>query len=141
LASYINANQDAIIAERHTVPAVFEGQPFQGGSVFNDLRAWFAPGVDPEARHHFSVNTCNGCHSLEETNVAFLQISPRFPGDEATLSPFLTGTTVADPVTSRTRSFNDLRRRNIDLTAIVCADPAARVLANTTLQKGIDRVH
>jgi hypothetical protein len=141
LASYINANQDAIIAERHTVPALFEGRPFQGGAVFNDLGAWLAPGVDPEARHHFSLNTCNGCHSSDETNVPFLQISPRFPGGEATLSPFLTGTTVTDRVTLRTRSFNDLRRRNIDLTAIVCADPAARALANTTLQKGIDRVH
>jgi len=141
LAAYINANEAAIIAETHTVPTVFQDQPFQAGAVFNDLNSWFAPGVNPEARHHFALNTCNGCHSLQETGTPFLQISPRFPGSEAGLSGFLTGTTVGDPLTGVSRTFNDLRRRNLDLKAIVCADPAARAAVKTTLRKGISRVH
>jgi hypothetical protein len=141
LASYINANEAAIIAETHTVPSVFQGQPFEAGAVFNDLSTWFAPGVNPEARHHFALNTCNGCHSSDETGTPFLQVSPRFPGSEATLSGFLTGIAITDPVTRVPRTFNDLRRRNIDLTAIVCPDPAAKAAVTTTLRKGISRVH
>jgi len=139
LASYINANQDAIIAETHVVPAVFNGQPFAAGAIFNDLGTWFAPGVDSEARHHFALNTCNGCHSSDETDVVFLQITPRFPGSEARLSNFLVGTTIADPVTGAPRTFNDLGRRKLDLEAIVCPGQGARV--TTTLRKGISRVH
>jgi hypothetical protein len=141
LASYINANQTAIIAETHTVPAVFDGQPFQAGAVFNNLSSWFAPGVDNEARHHFALNTCNGCHSSQETGTFFLQISPRFSGSEATLSGFLTGTTVNDPVTGLPRTFNDLGHRNADLKAIVCTDSAPSGASQTTLRKGISRVH
>jgi hypothetical protein len=138
LASFINTNQAAIIAEQHTVPPVFQGQPFQGGAIFNDLGAWFAPGVDPEARHHFSLNTCNGCHSAQETGVPFLQISPRFPGAEAGLSGFLTGTTISDPLTGQPRVFNDLLRRRLDLEAVVCGGSGAAPL---TLGEGIRRVH
>jgi hypothetical protein len=141
LASYINANQAAIIAETHSVPDVFNGRPFQGGAVFNDLTTWFAPGVNPEARHHFALNTCNGCHSLQETNTFFLQIAPRLPGSEASLSGFLTGTTVADPVTGVSRTFNDLGRRNADLKAIVCPGSPVAGAPRTTLRKGISRVH
>jgi hypothetical protein len=142
LAAFIEANQADIIAERHVVPRDFDGAPFQGGAVFNELTTWFAPGVDSEARHHFGLNTCNGCHSSEETNTAFLQIEPRFEGSEAGLSGFLTGTTVSDPETGDPRTFNDLARRNADLKAIVCAEPAARSNSwKTTLRKGISRVH
>ena len=139
LASYINANQDAIIAETHVVPAEFNGQPFEAGAIFNDLGTWFAPGVDSDARHHFALNTCNGCHSSQETGVTFLQISPRIPGNAALLSRFLTGTTIPDPVTGVPRTFNDLGRRKADLQAIVCPGQAPRV--TTTLRKGISRVH
>jgi hypothetical protein len=141
LASFINANQEAILAEQHTVPAVFQGQPFQAGAIFNDLSAWFASGVNSNARHLFSLNTCNGCHSSSEAGVGFLQIGPRFAGNEASLSGFLTGTTISDPSTGQLRQFNDLRRRNLDLKAIVCDDAAARATSQTTLRKGIRRVH
>jgi hypothetical protein len=142
LASYIAANRDAIIAERHTVPEVFAGAPFQAGASINDAGTWFVEGVDPEARHHFALNTCNGCHSAAETRTSFLQIVPRRNGGEATLSGFLTGITVPDLVTRQPRTFNDLQRRNADLTAIVCGDPALRASAGrTTLRKGIERVH
>ncbi len=139
LASFINANQTAIIAENHTVPALLDRQPFRAGAIFNTLGTWFAPGVDNEARHHFALNTCNGCHSMEETNVEFLQIIPRFAGGESSLSGFLTGDRTSDPVTGVQRTFNDLGRRNADLKAIVC--PGASLATGTSLRKGIQRVH
>jgi hypothetical protein len=137
LATFINQNQTAIVADAHTLPETLQGAPFLAGAVFNDLSAWFAPGVAPEARHHFSVNTCNGCHSAAETGTPFLHITPRFPGGEATLSGFLTGTTVLDPQTGQPRTFSDLHRRADDLKNIVCTGtPAKKVL-----RKGINRVH
>jgi hypothetical protein len=160
LASFINANAASIIAETHTVPDTFQGAPFVAGAVFNDLSAWTAPGIlDNEARFHFSLNTCNGCHSAQETNTPFLQISPRFRGGEATLSGFLTGTTAFDAVTGQPRSFNDLARRSADLKGIVCpgsptpppppppaADggapkPLSEPIPATSLRRGIGRVH
>ena len=120
LADYINQNQTAILAETHVVPETFEGQPFEVGSVVNNLNGWDAPGVDPEARHRFSRNTCNGCHSARETGVTFLQLNPRDPGQQSALSGFLTGTTVFDFITGEIRSFNDLHRRNVDLHALIC---------------------
>jgi hypothetical protein len=124
LASFINANEAAIIAETHDVPEQFQDAPFLAGAVLNDFSTlWNAPGINLEARHHFAVNTCNGCHSAE-TNVSFLQIFPRFPGGEAGLSGFLTGTTVFDPFSGTFRTFNDLARRRTDLRAQVCpGDP------------------
>jgi hypothetical protein len=126
LASFVNANEAAILAETHTVPEQFQGAPFLGGAVFNNFfTTWQAQGItNNEARHKFALNTCNGCHSIE-TGVNFLQISPRSPGSEAFLSGFLTGTRVQDPVTFQLREFNDLARRRADLKAQVCpADPA-----------------
>jgi len=103
-----------------TVPLQFEGQSFLAGSIFNDLIQWNAPGItDPNARFSQSLNTCNGCHG-PETNTAFLMVNPRNPGSEATLSSFLTGTTVQDPFSGQTRTLNDLARRKADLTSLVC---------------------
>jgi hypothetical protein len=163
LAQFVNDNEAAILAEKHDVPLVFNGAAFLAGAVFNDLIAWNAPGIkNAEARHKFSLNTCNGCHASAETNTTFLQISPRFPGSEATLSPFLTGTTVFDPVTGAPRTLNDLARRNADLKSLVCAAPppppppppadagvpsGAATLSSassgpkTTIAKGIGRTH
>ena len=115
LASFINANEAAILAETvgdtDTVPEQFQGSPFLAGAVFNDFfTQWNAPGINnPEARFNLAVNTCNGCHSTE-TGTVFLQITPRFPGGEAGLSGFLTGTTVFDPFAGVQRTFNDLGR-------------------------------
>jgi hypothetical protein len=122
LAGFINANEEAILNEVHDVPATLDGQPFLAGAVFNDLSSWSAPGIrNPEARHKFALNTCNGCHSSEETNTGFLMVGNRFPGQESFLSPFLTGTTVFDRETGP-RSLNDLRRRNLDMRLLVCPD-------------------
>jgi hypothetical protein len=123
LASFINQNEAAILAEQHDVPLSFQGAPFLGGSVVNNLGPWFAGGiVNNEARHKFSLNTCNGCHSASETGTFFLQISPRFQGQESFLSGFLTGITVFDPGSGQQRDLNDLRRRNQDLRLMVCPD-------------------
>ncbi len=124
-ADFVNENAAAIEAEvpganDNTVPATFEGAPFLAGSVFNDLIEWSAPGITSEnARFHASLNTCNGCHG-PETNTTFLMITPRFPGSPATLSPFLTGTTVFGQ-TGQPQTLNDLARRKADLTSLVCA--------------------
>jgi hypothetical protein len=137
LASYINANQAQIIAEKHVVPAMFQSQPFQAGAVFNDLRAWTAPGTDPEARHHFSINTCNGCHAAQETGTGFLHLSPRQAGQQAARSRWLTGTFITDPVTGNERAFDDLGRRKADLRSLVCwASPPSPLV-----RKGVSRVH
>jgi hypothetical protein len=133
-ANLVNQNADAIISlvpggTGNTVPLVFEGQPFQAATIFNNLQQWSADGItDPEARFHASLNTCNGCHG-PETGSGFLQISPRFPGDgsEAFLSPFITGTTVFDPVAGQVRTLNDLARRRADMLTLVCGEEAAPV--------------
>src|SRR5262249_10342932 len=126
LAAFINTNEAAILTETHTVPVEFQGAPFLAGSVFNDLTSWFAPGInDLETRHHSPINTCNGCHSTQETGTFFTQVSPRFaPFSESSLSGFLTGTTVFDPAEGIQRNFNDLSRRQADLKAIVCPTSA-----------------
>jgi len=139
LAAYINANQAQIIAETHTVPETLNGAPFRAGAVLNDLSTWFAPGVDNEARHHFAINTCNGCHGRDETGTGFLHLAPRPVGAEALRSRWLTGTVVSDPVTGNPRSFDDLGRRKADLKSIVC--PSAGSPPHDTLVKGISRVH
>jgi hypothetical protein len=126
LGTFINSNATAISAELpgfngNTIPATLNGAPFRAGSVFNDFIEWNAPNVaSDDARFHMSINTCNGCHG-PETNTSFLQITPRFPGSTATLSPFLTGTTVFD-TNGQSRTLNDLARRRTDLTSFVCAD-------------------
>ena len=129
--SFVNQNAAAIIAEVpggdfHTVPLQFGDKPFMGGSVFNSGgTSWNGPGItDPDARFHASLNTCNGCHS-SETNTKFLMVSPRLPGSEAQLAPFITGTTVFDPFAGKLRTLNDLGRRKTDLTALVCESTPA----------------
>lgn len=122
---FVNQNAEPIIAlipgaTGNTVPVEFEGERFQAGSVFNNLGFWNAPNItDPDARFHASLNTCNGCHG-PETNSGFLMIGPRFDQQEASLAPFITGTTVVDPFSGQTRTLNDLARRRVDLTALVC---------------------
>jgi len=147
LADYVNQNEAAIIAEQHTVPDVFQGVPFAAGSVFNDQIFWQAPGIfNNEARHKFSLNTCNGCHG-PESGSSFLIITPRFSqGSEAVLGPFLTGTSVFDPFSGQTRQLNDLARRRADLTNLVCTLPSLQglgnaALGNVSVAKGIQRVH
>ncbi len=127
LADFINQNGPAIEAEipganDNTVPAAFEGHNFLGGSALNPFFSWSAPGVlDPDARFHMSTNTCNGCHGPDTGTPNFQMISARLSvGQEATLAPFLTGITLTDAFSGQTRTLNDLARRRVDLTSLVC---------------------
>ncbi len=152
LADFVNQNEATILAATDVVPIQFEGAPFIGGSVFNDLVSWTAPGIaNNEARFDLSSNTCNGCHG-PDTATTFLHINPRFPGQAAALSGFLTGTTAFDAVTGAPRPLNDLARRNADLASLVC--PAATAssavkaqvhalggVGQPTIAKGIRRTH
>ncbi|HET6583466.1 MAG TPA: hypothetical protein VFG69_08460 [Nannocystaceae bacterium] len=121
LADFIDENTEAILAGTHAVPAIVDGVRFRGGRVTNNIDFWNAPGIaDPQARHLFSLNTCNGCHGAE-TNTAFLHVNPRSVGQVASLSGFMTGIDVIDPVDGTTvRSFDDLGRRAADLESLLC---------------------
>lgn len=136
-ADFVNQNADAIKAvvpgaPSSTVPAQFQGRPFLAGSVFNDLVFWIGPTAqaipDSDARFHASMNTCNGCHG-PETSTGFLMVNQRLVGSEATLSPFMTGTTVTDPFSGKVRKLNDLGRRQTDLASVVCTQPPAGPIA------------
>lgn len=127
LAAWINANAPAILLDRHTVPLNLPPPsiaPFLGGASPNGFGSpfssdfWNAPGIsDSQARFHFSLNTCNGCHA-RETRTEFYHVNPASFGSESVLSGFLVGDGsggdfhVADPAGSGTiRSFFDLKRR------------------------------
>jgi hypothetical protein len=123
LGRFVLANEPEILAEKHTVPLTFEGMPFQGGNVdASDFFTWQMPGVSPETRHRFARNTCNGCHTSNETGANFFQVNPRFPFQEAPLSGFLLGTDVTDFAAGVIRHFNELDRRGRILHAFVCPD-------------------
>ncbi len=125
-SDFVNQNATAITnevfgANDHIVPPTFEGQNFQAGSIFNTQIEWDGPGIsDPDARFHASVNTCNGCHGPDTGTFGFTMVNPRNFGTEATLSPFLTGTTAFDDFSGQSRTLNDLERRHLDLTSLVC---------------------
>ena len=121
LGRYVNQNEAAILAGTNNVPLTFEGAPFRAGAITNNIDSWSSPDiVNPEARHLLSLNTCNGCHG-SETNTPFLHVNNRSAGQVAVLSGFVTGTTVTDPVDGTTqRTFDDLDRRNADLSALLC---------------------
>jgi hypothetical protein len=105
------------------VPLLFENEPFQGGNVdASDFFRWQVPGVSPETRHRFARNTCNGCHTPEETGAGFFQVNPRAPFEESQLSGFLLGTDVIDPEAGVIRHFNELGRRGRIQHDLVCPE-------------------
>jgi hypothetical protein len=134
LASWINANQAALLGGTATVPDALPfppGDPFLGGSTVNFFTFmngmthrdyWTATGIaSNDARQRFSLNTCNGCHG-EETRTGFLHISPATFGSVAPLSAFLTGETVPDPVVPATsRSYHELASRAVSLAKFAAA--------------------
>ncbi|GEN05875.1 hypothetical protein SAMN05443572_1021005 [Myxococcus fulvus] len=126
LASFVQENTAAILAGTHEVPSLYQGQAFVAGSAMTPFGlTWSVPGADPEVRHRFSLNTCNGCHA-GETQTPFLHVFPRSAGAPAFLSPFLVSAQpVPDPLTGTPRVFNDLGRRDDDLETLVCGAPQA----------------
>lgn len=122
---FINANEASILTQTHVVPLDFPAAtPFLGGSSLTPGGIfWNGPAVinQPEARHQFSLGTCNGCHA-GETNTAFTHVKPRPPGSAAALSDFLTGLNQPTPnpvPPPADHTFNDLDRRAQDLDALV----------------------
>ena len=127
VGDFINEFEAQILAHQHVVPSVYQGQNFLGGSSFNNIDFWDGIGIhNNEARHLFSLNTCNACHGAE-TSTGFLQVGPRTPGNVAFISGFLggedgTGIDVTDPVDGVTvRHFNDLEFRAKDLCRLLQA--------------------
>lgn len=120
LGRFVNANEKVILTELHEAPLQFEDAPFAAAAVFNNIDFWNAPGItNPEARHKFSLNTCNGCHGAE-TGTVFLHIFPRLAGEQSTLSGFLMGTDSFDPITGQPRRFSELARRRGLIEKVVC---------------------
>ncbi|HEX3478364.1 MAG TPA: choice-of-anchor X domain-containing protein [Kofleriaceae bacterium] len=128
LATWINAHQPDILASTHTVPDVLPfppGDGFLGAATlnfFNPINGmfqhdfWTASGIASNAaRHKFSLATCNGCHGAE-TGTSFLHVGPASFGSAASLSGFLTGATVPDPVVPATKyHFDELAARAVKL--------------------------
>ncbi|MEK6257760.1 MAG: choice-of-anchor X domain-containing protein [Planctomycetota bacterium] len=145
IADYVNANIPAILADKHAVPAMFPGiTPFLGGEALTNPNRAFWDGPKPpspappaivnrDARFHFSLNTCNGCHGGETfpSNAPFFftHIQQRAANQEARLSSFLAGhlsgtpgpdVQVTDPADGApSRPFNDLARRQVELQKVL----------------------
>jgi hypothetical protein len=99
------------------------GQWLTTGPVFNPR----------ETRHMFALQTCNGCHSSQETATSFTHVSPRAANSESGLSPFLTGTVVNDTVDpGQVHIFADLARRLKDFEDLL-AQPAILELTRSPL--------
>ena len=87
LTDFINQNETAIVAGTYDVPlSLPSGAPFLGGNAPTPFGMFWdgSPGCgsinNPDARHNFSLTTCNGCHA-GETATPFLHIDPQqFPG-------------------------------------------------------------
>ena len=126
LANFINGNEADILADKHVVPDQFPaGNSFLAGSAAMPGRVfWDNPANGPliasrEARHKFSLQTCNGCHQ-GETETDFTHIKPAPFGLPAGLSGFMTGISVGDPSDGSTvREFNEFERRAADLDQLV----------------------
>lgn len=137
LATFINQNEEAILQDRHVMPAsMLAGVSLVPGAfdipgVNSDPPiVWNAPGItNPEARFKFAQNTCSGCHLIESgfekdggafvPGKAFLHVRPRLAGQESELSPFLRGVSVPDPVSGISRDLNDMDRRVDDLQVVL----------------------
>ncbi len=85
------------------------------GSFWNAPKAAIDPTTWSNARHQFSLGTCNGCHG-RESSTGILHIAPRASDTAAGLSGFLSGAmSVTDPVDGRVRVLNEIGKREDDL--------------------------
>jgi hypothetical protein len=125
LVQWVLANESLILQENHKVPDLLPGGiRFLGGRAINPPGVvWGGPSLEGDVRHLFSLNTCNGCHSLE-TGTHFAHIESREFDAEARLSEFLMGAgqgnplEVPDPVSGELRTFNEVEMRSADLRAL-----------------------
>lgn len=171
LGDHINSMTNALLNGTYSVPVFWQGKPFLTGSTFNfstdDHAVWDAPGiVDPDARHKFSLGTCNACHggetryngnplvtfpsgSTPETD--FVHITPRDINIESHLSKFLTGTGTlsspstfkkADPIINAPeRLFGDLLRRQTDLGSLSVQSCKSTAILQEALFRSLREVH
>lgn len=135
LTSFINQFEPDLLNGTHEVTEQYLGSPFLGAAIeYNSSDFWDSNGINNnQARHMFSLNTCNSCHG-RESNTGFLHVGTApFGPFTPTLSGFLRGNTpsttdveflsVTDPVDPLTaRDFNDLLRRAADLDALINSD-------------------
>ena len=125
LADFINSHCAEILANNYDVPDAVSGQPFLGAVSNTNLSpadAWNAAITCSDVattRQIFSLNTCNACHGIE-TQTGFTHVNPASFGVTAGLSGFLTGITVADPVSGTPITFSDLDDRAKKLQLLVC---------------------
>ncbi|WP_147451315.1 hypothetical protein [Corallococcus llansteffanensis] len=94
-APYVNGNVPSIVAvpPTYTVPLVWAASAFRGGraiipSPFGTPPFWSLPPAsipNRQARHVFSLNTCDGCHG-DELATSFTHVN-----QNGALSPFLSG--------------------------------------------------
>ncbi|HYW12530.1 MAG TPA: hypothetical protein VE871_11235 [Longimicrobium sp.] len=123
LAAYMQSLAGPILNDKYELPLSIQGTPIRGGAAPAQHETFYwnvqpSP-VIPGLRHKFSLNTCNGCHTAE-TATRFLHVSSGFANPATPpVSGFLTGIQVTDPETGITRNFNDLLRRQQDLSALV----------------------
>ncbi|APR79768.1 Hypothetical protein A7982_05115 [Minicystis rosea] len=86
LHSWMLADEPLIMDVDHVVP-----NQFLGGVSRESSFVWgtaVVPPMDPLARHHFALSTCNGCHT-NATATGFTHIDNRPLGSPAGLSSFL----------------------------------------------------
>ena len=146
LADFINTHEDEILNGIYTTPVNFPpGEHFLGGQAITPGNFFWMKEREVgqsirngDARHLFSLGTCNGCHAGEAFPKAengrgqFTHVKPRDADKPAQLSPFLTGNgaggdlLLPDPDDQtenngqvKKRPFNDLRRRAYDLHDLV----------------------
>lgn len=128
----IATNANALVNGTFQFPNAFPGAtPFRGGVASNRQMAWRGPANAPaliDARHQFSLATCDACHGKETQEISFLHIRNRPAGTAATLSAFLVGDgTLLSPTTRAfpdpffvrlRRTMGDLQRRRVDLASL-----------------------
>lgn len=125
LVAWINSNSADILQNTHTVPLTIPDNgtdvAFLGGKSHSEPGLWTGTGIlDNEVRHHFSFNTCAGCHRAE-TSTTFLHLSTVSFAQESVPSGFLTGVTAPDPNGSGVdHSFGDLEDRRRKLADLLC---------------------
>jgi hypothetical protein len=132
LDQFLTQYKPQILGQNYQVPPTFNGEEFLSTVSTIPFTDLFWRGKEPptgieEARHLFSLNTCNSCHS-RETATNFFHVFNRQADKVAELSDFLTGVTVPDPMGQPDpiypglvlrRRFADLPRRAVDLRALV----------------------
>ena len=123
MVNWVNTNAADIMNDKHEVPLNLPtSEPFLGGKSHSEPGFWTGTGIiEPEARHHFSLNTCSGCH-FGETGTPFVHLTTVPFGMESVLSDFLTGANMPkpDPAGGMDHSFNDLLDREDRLEELLC---------------------